>query len=81
MNTLNIQLSFCNARIKHSPQYSLEVAVIFCVNGTTVNPLLPPPPPPRGGLFIPNTFEGSLFEREGLFNLAKAMVSVLYKIK
>ena len=29
MNTLNIQLSFCNARIKQSPQYSLEVAVIF----------------------------------------------------
>ena len=48
MNTLNIQLSFCNARIKHSPQYSLEVAVIFCVNGTTVNPLLPPPRPPGG---------------------------------
>lgn len=53
--------------------------ITICVNGTTVNPLLtlPPPPPPDGrGLFIPNTFEGSLFERGGLFNLAKALFSV-----
>ena len=84
MNTLNIQFSFCNARIKQSPQYSLEVQSFFsnynlhewyyCKSPIT-------PPPQGGALFIPNTFEGSLFERGGLFNLAKAMASVLYKIK
>ena len=49
---------------------------------TTVNPLLSPP----GGLFISNQFEeggliekGDLFERRGLFNLEKTMVSILHK--
>ena len=51
--------------------------ITICVNGTTVNPLLTLPPPPDGrGLFIPNTFEGSLFESGGLFNLAKALFSI-----
>ena len=53
--------------------------ITICVNGTTVNPLLTPPPHGRG-LFIPNTFEGSLFERGGgLIQLSKSIV--LYKIK
>ena len=70
MNTLNIQLSFCNARIKHSPQYSLEVAVIFCVNGTTVNPLLPPPAP-QGGLIYSEHIWGQLIWEGGLIQLSK----------
>ena len=51
----------------------------------------PHPPSPKGGLFISNTFEGSLVETKGsfesgvsgrggvLFYLAKAIVSVLYE--
>ena len=45
---------------------------------STVNPLLCYP----GGFFIPNTFGPGgevLMETGGLFNLAKIMVSVLYK--
>ena len=38
----------------------------------------PPPPPPKA-LFVSNTFEGGLLEREDLFNLAKTMVSVIHK--
>ena len=40
----------------------------------------PPATKPPGGLFISSPFEGeSLIEAEGLFNLQKAMVSVLHK--
>ena len=40
----------------------------------------PPPPPPPLALFISNTFEGGLLEREDLFiNLVKTMVSVIHK--
>ena len=34
---------------------------------------------PPGALFISSPFEGGLFERGGLFNLEKTMVSVLHK--
>ena len=44
----------------------------------TINQAHPPPPPPPA-LFISNTFEGGLLEREDLFNLAKTMVSVIHK--
>ena len=39
----------------------------------------PPPPPAQAYLFETQSFEGGLFKREGLFNLAKTMVSVLHK--
>ena len=46
----------------------------------TINQDHPPPPPPPLALFISNTFEGGLLEREDLFiNLAKTMVSVIHK--
>ena len=42
----------------------------------TINQDHSPPPPPPLALFISNTFEGGLLEREDLFiNLAKTMVS------
>ena len=51
----------------------------FSTLSYTINQDHPPPPPPLA-LFISNTFEGGLLEREDLFiNLAKTMVSVIHK--
>ena len=49
----------------------------FSTLSYTINQAHPPPPPPA--LFISNTFEGGLLEREDLFNLAKTMVSGIHK--
>ena len=49
----------------------------YCHRGSTTNPLLSSS---LGAyLFISNTFEGSLIETGGSFDLAKTLVSVVHK--